>query len=640
MVPVGPTLPVKLTQPKIDLLAALLEELEPADLPALRACLDAQIVCDAEVARDPIRGSAAFTRSSGNLPRRAPLPLTVRQAMALAVESDDLVRLTLDCGTETTHHRCQVVRLCEDGAWHVKPAMPDPHGFYRVRTGPALGTLPLVTSCEPVPAVVPTRQQGKLLIAGVDFTCTPEAEAAAKIRAAMDAAAVSGNRVVLTLEHKGQPFVRPCSDVRACHSEPGLYAVTWDPPGWGVRGLYDVVRVASMDDPGLPLVTAVEPDRADVLATETPYSADQIREAMTGETLYPGDIGVTWGLGISKERMAEVGPLAAVDEAIDLFKRTNSRGPTPASDDWKAKWAAMGSRNTAGDLSENTTEPTEVRADPVWMVATIADLKRRLARGEWPLVRAAATARLHSAPVEGRLVSIDDPGPLCATTMGTVMHVDGRDRSPIDMVARKLEVWTVLADDLPLPPANEAAKRSHDVTRRVVESQLAEIIGILEADGRDGTVDVFTFLRQRLQERRVMVEELREAREPLTFHTAWGRAKERSDYRKEFWNRCHSSRGAEVHSLPEWLAIVYQGIEVASGPVEPTGRDISTALGNTVVLARDVAERLQDGLTCETSKQRAAALLAALDRFEARTDAMYDQPHARNAEAAAQVPTP
>jgi hypothetical protein len=624
MVPVGPTLPVKLTQPKIDLLAALLEELEPADLPALRACLDAQFVCDAEVAREPIMGSAAFTRASGNIPRRAPLPLTVQQAMALAGGQDSEVRLTLDCGGETIHHRCRVVRLCEDGAWHVKPAMPDPHGFYRVRTGPALGMLPLVTSCEPAPAVAPGPTVDEQVMRAIE----------------------SGELVVLTLSDKGATTIHTCVLTRAWA---GNGCVVVDPPlrtsetrgGW-----YNVVSTYTSDFPRIIDCTPAKPAEsrpqgkltiAGVNFPCTPEAAAKEHEAMTGERVQLRDLG----LHVSLDRVDEVGPCAAVDEAIDLFKRTNSRGPTPASDGWKTKWAAMGSRITAGDPPENTIDPAAASADPVWMVATIPDLKQRLARGEWPLVRAImAQSHIRPAVVQGRLVSIEDPNMRCHVHMGTVMSEDGRDQSPIDMEARSLEVWTVLADDLPLPPANEAAKRSHDVTRRVVESQLAEIIGILEADGRDGTVDVFTFLRQRLQERRVMVEELREAREPLTFHTAWGRAKERSDYRKEFWNRCHSSRGAEVHSLPEWLAIVYQGIEVASGPVEPTGRDISTALGNTVVLARDVAERLQDGLTCETSKQRAAALLAALDRFEARTDAMYDQPHARNAEAAAQVPTP
>jgi hypothetical protein len=588
MVPVGPTLPVKLTQPKIDLLAALLEELEPADLPALRACLDAQIVCDAEVARDPIRGSAAFTRSSGNLPRRAPLPLTVRQAMALAVESDDLVRLTLDCGTETTHHRCQVVRLCEDGAWHVKPAMPDPHGFYRVRTGPALGTLPLVTSCEPAPAVAPGPTVDEQVMRAIE----------------------SGELVVLTLSDKGATTIHTCVLTRAWA---GNGCVVVDPPlrtsetrgGW-----YNVVSTYTSDFPRIIDCTPAKPAEsrpqgkltiAGVNFPCTPEAAAKEHEAMTGERVQLRDLG----LHVSLDRVDEVGPCAAVDEAIDLFKRTNSRGPTPASDGWKTKWAAMGSRITADDLPENATGATAASADPVWMVATIDGLKQRLARGEWPLVRAAATARLHSAPVEGRLVSIDDPGPLCATTMGTVMHVDGRDRSPIDMEARSLEVWTV-----------PVARSSPTVLGIPVDGGLLTNLETIAADPT-----MVLRIGGEITRHQLMVADFREA---------IGAGK--SDTHEEAVALAKHLRSVQDRRLA--------GHDVSLPKrVEPSGRDVAAAIGNTLVLARSFAVDLMDSDEFgQWVVERAATLIATLDRVEAETSALFDP--ARNSEAAAQVPTP
>jgi hypothetical protein len=575
------------------------------DLPALRACLDAQFVCDAEVARGPIIGSAAFTRASGNLPRRSALPLTVQQAMVRAANSSEDVALSLIYNGKSVRHVCTVSTV---GGWcstafAIAPGLRPGLEVQMVST--QVDNLPLVTSCESAPAVVPDRPHGKLTIAGVDFTCTPETEATAKIRGAMEAAAVSGNRVVLTLEHNGQPFVRPCSDVRACHGEPGLYAVAWDPPGWGVRGLYDVVRDASVDDPGLPLVTAVEPDRAEEFAKGAPYAAEQIRGAMTGETLYPGDIGVTWGLGISKERMAEVGSLAAVDEALDLFKRTGSRGPTLASDGWNAKWSAMGSRITADDLPENATGATAASADPVWMVATIDGLKQRLARGEWPLVRAAATARLHSAPVEGRLVSIDDPGPLCATTMGTVMHVDGRDRSPIDMEARSLEVWTV-----------PVARSSPTVLGIPVDGGLLTNLETIAADPT-----MVLRIGGEITRHQLMVADFREA---------IGAGK--SDTHEEAVALAKHLRSVQDRRLA--------GHDVSLPKrVEPSGRDVAAAIGNTLVLARSFAVDLMDSDEFgQWVVERAATLIATLDRVEAETSALFDP--ARNSEAAAQVPTP
>jgi hypothetical protein len=121
-------------------------------------------------------------------------------------------------------------------------------------------------------------------------------------------------------------------------------------------------------------------------------------EALSKDTSYTAFRDL--GLRLSFDRANEVGTKAAVNETIDLFKRTNSRGPTPATDGWKSKWADMADRIAAG-------EPTNE-----------------------------------------------------------------------------------------LPPTSE-------IMRRAVETQLGEFVDILEADGRDhATVDAFTFLRQRLQERR------------------------------------------------------------------------------------------------------------------------------------------
>jgi hypothetical protein len=42
----------------------------------------------------------------------------------------------------------------------------------------------------------------------------------------------------------------------------------------------------------------------------------------------------------------------------------------------------------------------------------------------------------------------------------------------------------------------------------------------------------------------------------LTFHEAWGLAKERPDYHKPDWNRTSHTRANETHVMMEWLILV------------------------------------------------------------------------------------
>jgi hypothetical protein len=61
------------------------------------------------------------------------------------------------------------------------------------------------------------------------------------------------------------------------------------------------------------------------------------------------------------------------------------------------------------------------------------------------------------------------------------------------------------------------------------------------------------------------------APEPLlSFHEAWGLAKERPDYHKPDWNRASHTRRAEVHLMAEWLVLV-RGDD--SGRLIALGRD-------------------------------------------------------------------
>jgi hypothetical protein len=113
-----------------------------------------------------------------------------------------------------------------------------------------------------------------------------------------------------------------------------------------------------------------------------------------------------------------------------------------------------------------------------------------------------------------------DLGPLCVETVDEVREVVVGERvqlrdlglrlslDRVDEVGAEAAVneaikWADMADRIAAgEPTNELPPTS-EIMRRAVETQLGEFVDILEADGRDhATVDAFTFLRQRLQERR------------------------------------------------------------------------------------------------------------------------------------------
>jgi hypothetical protein len=129
------------------------------DLPALRGCLDAQIVCDAEALRTNIEGSASLTRAKGSFPRRVPLPMTVQQAMALAVDTGVDVVLTVEIDGEIMDHVCKVTQHCSvvPPLFRVSPSVPVRRGLDEtqracVRTDtsfPPHFDVPLVTACSP-----------------------------------------------------------------------------------------------------------------------------------------------------------------------------------------------------------------------------------------------------------------------------------------------------------------------------------------------------------------------------------------------------------------------------------------------------------------------------------------------------------
>jgi len=134
----------RLAEFRANVLASL--GLDADDLPTLRSVLDGQLVCEREVA-EPV-------------PRRAPLPLTVRRAMTLAANTGVKVVLSLSFKGEAIRHVCNVVRRAQGGgsAWIVEPPVPEPADIDMVQADQVDWHSPFVVSCEPVPkglAIVP-----------------------------------------------------------------------------------------------------------------------------------------------------------------------------------------------------------------------------------------------------------------------------------------------------------------------------------------------------------------------------------------------------------------------------------------------------------------------------------------------------
>lgn len=142
----------RLAEFRVNVLASL--GLDASDLRTLRSVLDGQLVCEHEAAE--------------TMPKRAPLPLTVRRAMTLAADTGAVVKLRLRFRGETVEHVCRVSPDSE--GWSVDPGMVaiDWSGNPRLRqissrvvdesdAGNDLEQ-PVVVSCEPVPkglAIVP-----------------------------------------------------------------------------------------------------------------------------------------------------------------------------------------------------------------------------------------------------------------------------------------------------------------------------------------------------------------------------------------------------------------------------------------------------------------------------------------------------
>ena len=125
--------------------------LDADDLPTLRSVLDGQLVCEREVAKP--------------VPRRSPLPLTVRQAMTLAANTGVKVVLRLRFRGETVDHVCRVVAHADH--WSIDPGLLGAEvGRLRPLYCRVIADVdaandddhPFVVSCEPVPkglAIVP-----------------------------------------------------------------------------------------------------------------------------------------------------------------------------------------------------------------------------------------------------------------------------------------------------------------------------------------------------------------------------------------------------------------------------------------------------------------------------------------------------
>lgn len=138
----------RLAEFRVNVLASL--GLDASDLPTLRSVLNGQLVCEREAAEPT--------------PRRAPLPLTVRQAMTLAADTGAVVNLVIRWRGDVYSHVC---RVSADGlGWTVIPGVPESVGgsvgWVAADDGsspsPSLAKLPVVVSCEPVPkglAIVP-----------------------------------------------------------------------------------------------------------------------------------------------------------------------------------------------------------------------------------------------------------------------------------------------------------------------------------------------------------------------------------------------------------------------------------------------------------------------------------------------------
>lgn len=186
-------------------------ELDADDLITLRSVLDAQIACEAEVNRSPVYSSAALTRSGGNFPRRVPLPLTVQQAMAKAVDTGVRVVLTLNYGGEIRRHVCLVDRLgtfgdatvfaIEPGILHLYPEAPM---FAHVHTGGKHIELPLVTACSPAPA----------------FASEPEVPSAAEIQEEISKVFVIAERLTIVPDDDDHEACEVCSGTG---DDPPLY---------------------------------------------------------------------------------------------------------------------------------------------------------------------------------------------------------------------------------------------------------------------------------------------------------------------------------------------------------------------------------------------------------------------------------
>ncbi len=54
----------------------------------------------------------------------------------------------------------------------------------------------------------------------------------------------------------------------------------------------------------------------------------------------------------------------------------------------------------------------------------------------------------------------------------------------------------------------------------------------------------------------VPAESVPSAAPKISFHTAWGQAKERADYHKEDWGRAQRVHESEAHTLADWLELV------------------------------------------------------------------------------------
>lgn len=128
-------------------------DLSPADLPTLRSVLGVQIACELEVAREPVYPSSALTRSAGDFPRRASMPITVQQAMVLAADTGVEVVLTVEVDGEPTQHRCRVGRTSAEldpTVFSIEPEInTQRESITLVRTGSSSPGLNLVTGCWP-----------------------------------------------------------------------------------------------------------------------------------------------------------------------------------------------------------------------------------------------------------------------------------------------------------------------------------------------------------------------------------------------------------------------------------------------------------------------------------------------------------